>query len=394
MFWLYQLLLSISIPFFPIIKRTVRERGRVSLTDRFSTEFLEGKGKILLHVSSIGEVNSVKPLVKALQGKVSLTVFTDYGLERARKIYPEIPSRISPIDLYPIVKNFLKKTSPKAVLIYETEIWPSLLKASSELQVPTIFVSGKIGERTYRRIKRFEGILKPLFSDKIFLSRSKEDAERALKLGFKEVQVVGDLKLDYEPPEKRVSLEVDEERPVVVWGSTHEGEEELAVEVHKKLKREFPNILTVVAPRHVGRRIDISGNVEYRSRTNRVRRETEFYIVDTVGELSSLYSYATVAVVGGSFVEGIGGHNPVEPVALKVPTLIGEFGNEFKEVAQTLKVPVLKRSELYPCLLKLLKEPKLRSKLGKESYFLWQEKRGVTERILRFLGERVELQRN
>ncbi|SMO51623.1 3-deoxy-D-manno-octulosonic-acid transferase [Balnearium lithotrophicum] len=394
MFWLYQLLLSVSIPLFPLLKKTVSKRGKVSLKNRFSTEFSEGKQKFLLHVSSIGEVNSVKPLVKALQGKVSLTVFTDYGLERARKIYPEIPSRISPIDLYPIVKNFLKKTSPKAVLIYETEIWPSLLKASSELQVPTIFVSGKIGERTYRRIKRFEGFLKPLFSDKIFLSRSEEDAERALKLGFKEVQVVGDLKLDYEPPEKGVSLEIDEERPVVIWGSTHEGEEELAVEVHKKLKRDFPNILTVIAPRHVGRRIDISGNVEYRSRTKRVRRETEFYIVDTVGELSSLYSYATVAVVGGSFVEGIGGHNPVEPVALKVPTLIGEFGNEFKEIAQTLKVPVLKRSELYPCLLTLLKEPKLRSKLGKESYFLWQERRGVTERILRFLGERVELQRN
>ncbi len=391
MFWLYNLLIFLSLPLFPVLKSRVKKRGEVGIKERFSVDFEGARGRVILHASSTGEVNSVKPLVKKLGENVALTVFTDYGLERARKLYPRVPSRVLPLDLYPLTLKFLEKTEPKAFLIYETEIWPSLLKALSKRSVPTFFVSGKIGEKTYRRLRFFRSSLKSLISDKVFLARREIDAERALELGFKRVDVVGDLKFDYEPPKERVPLEVEGDRSLVVWGSTHEGEEELAVRVHRKLKREVPNLLTVIAPRHTGRRLKIGGSVEFRSRSKRVKRETEFYIIDTVGELPSIYSYATVAVIGGSFVKGIGGHNPVEPVAFKVPTLMGRYGEDFREIAERLRIPLLSEGELYPELLKLLTNQNLRNKIGEESYRLWQEERGVADRIVRILGENVEL---
>ncbi|WP_456342383.1 3-deoxy-D-manno-octulosonic acid transferase [Thermovibrio sp.] len=386
MFWLYNLILLFSIPLFPAVKFAVKKRGEVSLLPRLRTSFPGGEGKVLLHASSVGEVNAVKPLVEKLTGRVALTTFTDYGLKRAGKLYPDIPKRVIPLDLYPLILSFLKEVKPEKILIYETEIWPSFLRASAELNIPLYFVSGKLGDKSYRRLKRFS-FLKPYLERCPFLARSSEDAERARELGFKEVSVVGDLKLDYTPPEKFPPLEIEGKRRVVLWGSTHPGEEEIAVRLHFKLKERFPDLLTVIAPRHVGRKVELPGRVLRRSESPRVPREVDFYLVDTIGELSGLYHYADVSLIGGSFVPGIGGHNPVESVALKKPTLMGEHATAFKELALQLKVPLLKRRELLPFLTSLLSRQELSSNLAETSFKLWTEKRGVSERILSYIGE-------
>ncbi len=393
MFWIYNFLVALSVPFFPIVKLKAKERGDVYLKPRLSTDFPSAENKIFLHAASIGEVNTVKPLVKKLKGKVALTTFTDYGLKRAKKIYPEVPSRVIPLDLYPLIKKFLRKNRPKAILIYESEIWPSLLKATTELSIPLFFVSGKIGERAYRRLLKFKKFLKPLIEDKTFLAKSETDAERAKEVGFKKVEVVGDLKLDYEPPTEGAPLKIEGRRFVVLWGSTHAGEERLAAEVHQKLKEEFPGLLTVIAPRHVGRakNLKLPGKTVFRSESQTVPKSAEFYIVDTVGELPSLYSYSTVAVVGGSFVPGIGGHNPVEPVAVGVPAVMGTYGTEFLDVAERLGIDVVPPEKVAETLRNLLQNPKLRREKGERSYLNWKMERGVSERILKKVGETVEL---
>jgi len=392
-FWLYNLAVLLSIPLFPLIKRKVSKRGEVSLFPRLSAEFPELQGKLLLHAASIGEVNTVKPLVKRLKENVGITTFTDYGLERAKELYPEVPSKLIPLDFYPLIKKFLKKSRPQGILIYESEIWPSLLRASTELSVPLFFISGKISERALKRLLKFKRFLEPLISDKFFLAKSELDAERAREVGFKSVEVVGDLKLDYEPPKERAPLKIEGRRFVIVWGSTHPGEEELAAEVHKKLKQEFPGLLTVIAPRHVRRARDLKlpGKTVFRSSSKTVPKEAEFYVVDTLGELPSLYSYSTVSIVGGSFVPGIGGHNPVEPVAAGVPTLMGAYGTEFLDVAKRLEMPIVPTSDLTNVLRKLLRSPKLRRETAERSYLNWKMERGVTERILKRVGEAVEL---
>lgn len=393
MFWIYNLLVALSVPLFPIVKLKTKERGEVHLRPRLSTDFPGAENKLFLHAASIGEVNTVKPLIEKLKGKVALTTFTDYGLERAKKLYPEVPSRVVPLDFYPLIKKFLKRSRPKAFLIYESEIWPSLLRATGELSIPLFFVSGKIGERAYRRLLKFKRFLKPLIEDKTFLAKSQKDAERALEVGFKKVEVVGDLKLDYEPPKERAPLKIEGRRSVITWGSTHAGEERLAAEVHRKLKEEFPGLLTVIAPRHVKRakNLKLPGKTVFRSESQTVPTDTEFYVVNTVGELPSLYSYSTVAVVGGSFVPGIGGHNPVEPVAAGVPTVMGIYGTEFSDVAERLGIEVVPPEKVTETLRNLLKNPKLRREKGERSYLNWKMERGVSERILKKVGETVEL---
>jgi 3-deoxy-D-manno-octulosonic-acid transferase len=387
MFFLYNLLLLLSVPLFPLIKLSVKKRGEVSLLPRLKTDFPGAEGRTLLHLSSIGEVNTARPLIERLKGELAITTFTDYGLKRAEELYPQLPKRLLPLDLYPLTRSFLKKLSPKRLLIFESEVWPSLLKSAVELGVPTYFVSGKVGEKAFKRLLKFKKHLQPIFREVEFLARSSADLERAKELGFKRVEWVGDLKLDYSPPEKLPPLKVEGRRRVLIWGSTHPGEEELAAELHFKLKEKFPNLLTVIAPRHTGRKVNLPGRVLKRSESVRVPEEVDFYLVDTVGELAGLYAYAELCLIGGSFVPGIGGHNPVESVVLKKPTLMGEFATEFKELASELSVPLVKVSELYPTLSSLLSNPELSSKLAESSYNLWREKRGVADRILSYIGE-------
>jgi 3-deoxy-D-manno-octulosonic-acid transferase len=389
--YLYNALLALSTPLFPLIKLSARKRGELKLLPRLKPDFPQAKGKFLLHAASVGEVNSLKPLIELLTPEAALTVFTDYGLKRARQLYPQVPSRVLPLDLLPVTRRFLRSAAPKALIVYESEVWPSLLKAATELKVPVYFVSGKISQRAFGRLIKFKKLLSPLLGQCRFLARWEEDAERARELGFKEVKVVGDLKLDYSPPKKLPPFEA-EGRTVLLWGSTHPGEEELAQEVHFRLKRELPNLLTVIAPRHTGRKIKLRGKTVKRSQTVKVPPEADFYLIDTVGELPGLYGYADVAVVGGSFVNGVGGHNPVEPVALKKATTVGPKNYAFKEICERLKVPSVNERELPSRLLELLKNHNLRERAARESYRRWEKERGVSVKIVKELkrSERAE----
>ncbi|WP_163328510.1 3-deoxy-D-manno-octulosonic acid transferase [Desulfurobacterium thermolithotrophum] len=387
----YNVLLSSSILFYPVVKLATKKRGNISISDRFLTDFPQLKGKILLHLSSIGEVNSVKPLVKKLKDRLALTVFTDYGLERAKNIYPEVPSRILPFDLYPIVKKFLQKNKPEKILIYETEIWPSLLHCAGKLKIPTFIVSGKVSERSFKNYKNFKFFFKPLFKNVVFLARSQADADRAKSLGFKNVKIVGDLKFDVEKPESLSDLFIEGNRKVLIWGSTHQGEEKIAFELHEKLKGKFPNLLTIIAPRHIKRakEIKIPSRYAFRSETKQITSDLEFYIVDTIGELSSLYRFGDVIVIGGSFVPNIGGHNPIEAALWKKPVVIGNFGTDFSEVAYRLKVPVLTVKELSRFVEKLLLDKRFYSELSETIFKSYQKEKGVTERILKAIGEEL-----
>ena len=390
LFWLYNVTLLGLLPLFPAVKLAVRKRGKVSLLPRFSTSFQGGEGKILIHVSSVGEATSVKPLVKALKGKVALTTFTDYGLERAKRLYPEVPSRLLPLDVYPVVRGFIRKVKPKKILIYETEIWPSLLRVAREEKIPLFFVSGKISERSFKNYRSLRKFLKPLIEGVTFLARTEKDAERAKEVGFGRIFVVGDLKLDIPRPESSAELHIEGNRKVVIWGSTHPGEEELAFKVHKKLKELFPNLLTIIAPRHVGRVKELfpPGKTALRSRTKRVSKEVEFYIVDTVGELASLYRFADLCIVGGSFVPGIGGHNPVEAVLWKKPVIMGNFCSDFRDVAELLKIPTVDGEKLLELSRELLLKETIYNKFREDTFSSYLKQRGVTERILKAIGER------
>ncbi len=390
-FWLYNIAILGTVPLFPAAKLLFRKRGNLKLLRRLNPKFPEAKGRILLHTSSIGEVHTVKPLVEKIKERIALTVFTDYGLERAKELYPEVPSRILPLDFYPLIRQFLKETTPPKLLIFETEIWFSLLKAAADLEIPIYFVSGKISEKTYWRLRKLPSSLLAPIKKGAFLARSKEDSKRAEKLGFGRVETVGDLKIDVEPPKKEAPLKIEGERTTVIWGSTHEGEETLAARVHQSLKPLFPNLLTIIAPRHTKRakELKLPGKTIFRSQSKTIPRNADFYVIDTIGELASLYRFATVSVIGGSFFPGMKGHNPVESVLWGKPTLIGQFHEDFKDLITLLKIPAVSKENLPSFITRMLQNREILSRIAHESYTNFKKERGVTERIAKAIGEAV-----
>ena len=388
MFWLYNLIILLSILAFPIIKLKSRKRGNVSLISRLSPNVPSDPGKILFHAASIGEINTSKPLIEKLKDKVIITTFTDYGLERAKQLFPEIPSRLIPLDFYPLTKSFLQKGNFSKILILETEIWPSLLKAAKELNIPVYFISGKISSKTFSRAAKFKTFLEPLLSNATFLAKSKIDAERAKQLGFKNVKTVGDLKLAFKPPSQKAPLTIQGKRKVIIWGSTHEGEEELALKTHNYLKEKGFNILTIIAPRHTNRKLPLpSSQTAFRSKTKTVEEDVEFYVIDTIGELPSLYPHCDIAIIGGSFIKGIGGHNPVEAAAWKKPVIVGKHAYSFEDIIEALQIPTISASQLPVELENLLSNNALADKLAEKIHKNYLKQKNVVENILNAIGE-------
>jgi len=381
----YNLLLLLLIPFFPILKFWLRKRGKVSILPRFSP-FPPERKRILLHVASVGELNSCRKLISALKEKLLLTTFTDYSLSLARKLFPDIPSRILPIDLFPITFLFLKLLKPEKILIYETEIWFSFLASAKILNIPVFFISGKIGEKNFKFLKFLSPFSKFLFSEFYFLAGSEKDKKRAEELGFKKVAVVGNLKLSVEEP-KPCELELEGKRWVVFWGSLHGKEIDLALKVHEELKKDIPELLTIVAPRHPGKEKVKSKKACFRSKTKKVSKDCEVYVVDTVGELFSLYRFADVVVIGGSFLKGIGGHNPVEGVFWKKPVICGPYADSFKEVNKLLNVVEVSEEDLKDFLLKLYRDRDFYDRIKKSSFEKLSHHQRVLEKVLEWIGE-------
>ncbi len=387
---LYNLAYLLLVPFvYPFILFKSRKRGGFSLKRRVLPKVSVKKGAVWIHCASIGEVNSIRPLVSRIKGEseVLITTLTDYGAKRAKSLFPWAKVSVLPLDILPIVRRFVRTVEPKVVLIYETELWPSLLYALKKENVRVFIISGKISERSFKGYKIFGKFFGKLLDGVHFLSKSQEDAERAVSIGFSRVKVIGDLKFELEIPESMAALEIEGRRRVILWGSTHDGEERLAEEVHVKLSREFPDLLTIVAPRHVGRVKNLRFNVPYllRSESRKVGNDIQIYVVDTVGELSSLYRYCDVAVVGGSFIPNIGGHNPLEAVVWKKPVVIGNYHEDFRHIVAELKggIVVSDRENVSSEIAKLLKSEGLREEISNKAYIKLMENRGVVESILK-----------
>lgn len=391
--FIYNLLYGVSLPvLLTVAKFTSKKRGGFSVKRRFfsfpSESQVEGRD-IWIHCASIGEVNSARPLIEKLKDRAIVTTFTDYGADRALKLFPEIPVYVIPPDMKPFTDRFVKSLGVKKLLVYETEIWPSLLTSAIEQKVEVYFVSGKITESSFSLYKRLSLVLKEIFNSSVFLARSDKDAERAKELGFAKVKTVGDLKFDSVMKPKPVNVSIGNRFPIIVWGSTHEGEEVLAGKIHVKLKEEFPQILTIVAPRHVGRAESLlsllPGKAVLRTQSKNVPSDTDFYIVDTVGELSSFYGLGDIAVIGGTFNEKVGGHNPLEPMVFGIPVVLGPYYSHFQGVISKIKECIIfsTHENLFDKISLLIKNDELRHRVGVCGKRVLEKERGVTERILK-----------
>jgi 3-deoxy-D-manno-octulosonic-acid transferase len=353
-----------SIIFFPFIELYLfyrvykKKEDKKRLKERFgkSTQLRPQGDIIWLHAVSVGETNSVLILIdELLKNSPQLSIlFTSTTLNSATIIATKIPQfkgrvihQFLPIDSYYCVQNFFYFWQPKTAIFVESEIWPNLISVAKELAIPTFLVNARMSEKSAKKWQ-----LAKIFGFKIFdyfdaiFAQSQEDKERLEKLCGREIFFYGNLKSQAQNLLVN-SAELEKLKSQIAsrkfWlaTSTHKGEEEIILQVHQILKKDFADLLTIIVPRHPSRADEIKSlfngiNFAQRSQNQDIESSTEIYLADSLNELGTFYSLANFAFIGGSLLE-IGGHNPFEAIKLNCAVISGSQVFNFKEIYKSLE---------------------------------------------------------
>ena len=305
-----------------------------------------------LHGASVGETLAILPLVERLTRR-GIAVLVTSGTRTsaqviARRLPPGAIHQYVPLDVPIYVRRFLDHWRPDIALFAESEIWPNFILALERRGIPLVLVNARLSERSFRRWSKVPDAAETLLSRfACCLAQTPADAERLQRLGAPRVSVAGTLKFDAPPPPADprtvASLQaLTAGRPVWLAASTHPGEEEIAVAVHRALAKRFTGLVTIIAPRHPQRGAEIAAMAREsglrparRSEGLQPDRATDLYIADTIGEMGLLYRLAPLVFVGGSLVPH-GGQNPIEPAKLGVAVLHGPHVHNFTDVYAAL----------------------------------------------------------
>jgi 3-deoxy-D-manno-octulosonic-acid transferase len=396
-------------------------------------------GAIWIHAVSVGELLSSIALAKRLKEAypnrplvVSTTTITGQSLARERLQFADAVFYF-PLDWRFCVRRVLRAVRPSLVVVLETEIWPNFLCETRRQNIPALFVSGRISERSFARYERylakFGFFLRPFLQSALanasaFLMQSEKDAERIRALGAPpdRVSVIGNLKYDMELPAPTPLsswLEAEARRqgrsPIVVAGSVVATEEPLALIAFGVVQGEHPNALLVLAPRKP-ERFEAAADFIHESRRKFIRRselalaphaqgkasgnngsisrDVTVILLDSIGELASVYRLADGAFVGGSLVPS-GGHNILEPAAFGKIPVFGPSMENFSEIAARFvaadaAIQVESPEDAGVAWIELLRNPERRRKMGQNAKHLVDSSRGATDRALaeiaKFLG--------
>jgi 3-deoxy-D-manno-octulosonic-acid transferase len=331
---------------------------RVGMRERFGFgPRLPATEVLWVHAVSLGEVTAAAPLIRALRIQypdmsLILTTATPTGRARAAALFgASVVVRFLPYDTPGSMRRFLARAHPRLAIVMETELWPNLFHRCRQLGIPVVLANARLSEKSVARYRRFGGLFRDVFAgDTVVAAQSAEDAERFIAIGAQRTRthVVGNLKFDIEfdggvlELGRKLRAAYWPDRPVWIAGSTHHGEEELALAAHSSVQAALPGALLLLVPRHPERFQAVADllnrcgvRFERRSSDNAVRPDVQVLLVDTVGELASLYASVDVAFVGGSLVP-VGGHNLLEPAALGVPVITGPYQANAREIAALL----------------------------------------------------------
>lgn len=357
----YTVLLYLLQPFI-LLRLWFRGRKIPAYRKRWAERygFCNGKvvaGGIVLHSVSVGETLAAIPLVRALRRlypklPITVTTMTPTGSERAQSAFGKTVHHVYlPYDLPGAINRFLNAADPRLVIIMETELWPNLIDTLYHRSIPLVIANARLSQRSAKRYLKFTRFTRDMLQ-KITLvaAQSEEDGKHFMQLGLNQTQLVitGSLKFDItltpELAAKAVALRHQwaSHRPVWIAASTHEGEESIVLETHRRLLKQFPRLLLILAPRHPERFSVVhkltlkQGFTAILRSSNKVpANDTQVVIGDTMGELMLLYGIADLAFVGGSLIKS-GGHNPLEPAAHAIPVLMGPHIWNFKDICGKL----------------------------------------------------------
>ena len=312
------------------------------------TESARPEGPLVwLHGASVGETLSLLPLIERLTQSGLNALVTSGTLTSARLMARRLPGhaqhQFAPFDAPPFVRRFFRHWRPDLGLIAESEIWPNMIVEAGRARVPLAMINARMSERSFRRWLRLPGLARALFGRfELSLAQSAADAERFQRLGAR-ARDIGNMKFDApappaDPHELAELSGLVAGRRLWIAASTHPGEERAAAQAHLRLLAEFPDLLTIIAPRHPERGQEVAQELAeigvpcvLRSRGGRPERDCGVYVCDTMGELGLFYRLAGVVFLGKSLEKG-GGQNPIEPAKLGSALLHGPEVGNFSDV--------------------------------------------------------------
>jgi 3-deoxy-D-manno-octulosonic-acid transferase len=381
-----------------------------TLTDRMGyLKIPQLKRSIWIHAVSVGEVKSVERLIEKLRGQypshpIVVSTATPAGQQLARARADIIDHTFYfPLDLPPCINRVLRRVQPDLVIIAETEIWPNFLRACRRRSTPVMMVNGRISDKSFPRYRLIRSWLRRVLADYTVIGmQSETDRRRIEEIGGdpRKVTVMGNLKYDVITGARKLDPAFADVltrwSPLWIAASTMPGEEEKVLDAFVELRATRPEVKLLIAPRHPDRFPAVTALSE-KSGFRCVRRtalskdpgSTDILILDTIGELSSVFEYAAVVFMGGTLVP-TGGHNILEPARYGKPIIFGPHMENFREIARIFlecdaAIQVQGVDDLTRSVQRVLSEPALASELGMNARRVVDQNTGATDRVLTFL---------
>ncbi|RPH99720.1 MAG: 3-deoxy-D-manno-octulosonic acid transferase [Lysobacterales bacterium] len=414
---LYSLLLYLATPLV-LLYLFLRGLRNPDYLARWSERFARfaapaQSGGIAVHAVSLGEVNAAGALVRELARRypdhpLCLTTVTPAGSARVRALFGAGVFHVyAPLDLPGAVRRFFERVQPRLLIVMETEIWPNLYHEAAARGIPILIANARISQRSiggYRRLRKWTAEVLGQVSR--IAAQTALDAGRLVEIGADPARVTisGNLKFDVRLPPgqaeagQAIRRSWGAQRPVLLAGSTHEGDELPLLEAFPRLLETWPDALLVLAPRRperFGRAAQLARNaglsVSLRSAGIVVPPGIQCLVIDSTGELQTFYAACDVAFVGGS-LEPHGGHNVLEASALSRPVLVGPHTFNFEEITRQLvaagaALRVSDAGELHTALLRLFGDAELRDRMGQAGLGLVRSGQGALDRTLALVGE-------
>jgi 3-deoxy-D-manno-octulosonic-acid transferase len=377
---------------------------------------------IWIHAVSVGEVLAISRVIDELKTqlpgwRIVVSTTTDTGQKLASERFGADNVFYFPVDLPFAIRAYLRALSPKLLVLAESEFWPNLLRWARLSGAAVAVVNARVSDRSFPGYLRFRKLLRRMLQNvQLFLAQSEEDARRLIRMGAPagRVHVSGNLKFEVKPPltpviaapfaaMKRAGI-----GPLLLAGSTLDGEEAMLLEMFRQVVAHYPNAVLLLAPRHPQRFDAVASLLE--SSGLRYQRRSQWeeggpitrgvFLLDSIGELASLYEFADLAFVGGSLVPR-GGHNVLEAAQFGTPILVGPYTENFRDIVEFFRradaLRVVTPQALTPTVLQLLESHDELAALGRRALEVMCSQQGATGRtvnaLLDLLSEQGALSR-
>jgi 3-deoxy-D-manno-octulosonic-acid transferase len=410
--YLYTLLFYLAVPFL-LLRLLWRARKNPGYAKRIGERLgcysqPIKKNAIWIHAVSMGETIAATPLIKKLQQRypnipIVITNTTLTGAERTQLTFGDSVTQLYfPYDVPDVLQRFLTAVAPRCLIVIETELWPNLFHLCAQKNIPVFIANARLSQQSAEGYQRFAALTRPMLQCVTSMAvQTQAEADRFIQLGLDatRMQVTGSIKFDLEisadlwERAKQLRAQLGNDRLIWIAASTHEGEEEKILAAFAEIKKQIPNALLMLVPRHPERFERVADlclqkgyKIIKRSENKNCNNEIDIFLGDSLGELLLFYGASDIAFVGGSLIP-VGGHNPLEPAAMSVPIIMGPQLFNFLQISEQLQqagamLKIENTTELAQQIIILLQDKNKREQMGVAAQKFVAQNRGAVAKHL------------